>query len=49
MPMKDDQQDWTLVASKEENGQTIIEGYRPLNSGDYQDRPILAGEQVCHG
>lgn len=43
-PILDAQQDWILVASKEENGQTIIEAFRPFDTGDYQDRAILPGD-----
>ena len=44
LPPVDSQQDWTLVAGKEENGWTIVAFNRALQTGDAHDRDIV---QVC--
>ena len=40
-PPVDSQQDWTLVAGKEENGWTIVSFSRALQTGDARDRDIV--------
>ena len=44
LPPVDNQQDWTLVAGKEENGWTIVAFNRTLHTRDTRDRDIV---QVC--
>ena len=41
LPSVDSQQDWTLVAGKEENGWTIVSFTRALQTGDTRDRDIV--------
>ena len=41
LPPVDSQQDWTLVAGKEENGWTIVAFNRTLQTGDARDRDIV--------
>ena len=40
-PPVDSQQDWNLVAGKEENGWTIMSFNRALQTGDTRDRDIV--------
>ena len=40
-PPVDSQQDWNLVAGKEENGWTIMAFNRALQTGDARDRDIV--------
>ena len=44
LPPVDSQQDWTLVAGKEENEWTIVAFNRTLQTRDPRDRDIV---QVC--
>ena len=41
LPPMDRQQDWTLVAGKEENGWSIVSFNRALQTGDTRDRDIV--------
>ena len=40
-PPVDSQQDWNLVAGREENGWTIVSFNRALQTGDTRDRDIV--------
>jgi len=43
MPIVDDCQDWVLINGEENDGVTIIEASRKLNTKDNQDRPVMGG------
>ena len=47
-PPVDSQQDWNLVAGREENGWTIVSFNRALQTGDTRDRDIVqVSMQLC--